>query len=453
MSLFSKIVSFVNSGSMRTANLKKNVLASYFIKAISILLGLVRVPLLLTYLDSEKYGVWLTIASMVMWIQHFDLGLGHGLRNKFAEAWALGDKIRARGLVSTAYLSMSILMLFTTIVIVIISFFIDWNSLLNVYSISAIELRNTVIFSILMFTSRFVFQLISVLLKAIQKPAISDAFLPIESALSLIIIVILTYSPIQNSLFYASVALSITPVFVLMLATFYFFKKQLKEYAPSLDYYNIRYLKDIYSLGAKFFVTQMCGLVLFGSTNFVISNVINPSEVTVYNIARHYYEMPIIFFTMILTPFWSAITEAYVKDDFEWIRRSMSILMKIATLFSVGLIFMGVISNFAFHLWVGDRIVVPMQLTIAFVLYNISVLYMAPYNYFLNGVGKLNLGLWICVFKILLFFPTVIFFIRHCGVVGVLIGLFLINMLPNIIFDILRYRKIINRTAVGIWNK
>ena len=91
MSIFSKIVSFINSGSSRSANLKKNVLASYCIKAVSILIGLVRVPLLLTYLDTEKYGVWLTIASMVMWIQHFDLGLGHGLRNKFAEAWALGD--------------------------------------------------------------------------------------------------------------------------------------------------------------------------------------------------------------------------------------------------------------------------------------------------------------------------------------------------------------------------
>ena len=453
MSLFSKTVSFVNSGSMRTANLKKNVLASYFIKAISILLGLVRVPLLLTYLDSEKYGVWLTIASMAMWIQHFDLGLGHGLRNKFAEAWALGDKIRARGLVSTAYLSMSILMLFATIVIVIISFFIDWNSLLNVYSISAIELRNTVIFSILMFTSRFVFQLISVLLKAIQKPAISDAFLPIESALSLIIIVILTYSPIQNSLFYASVALSITPVFVLMLATFYFFKKQLKEYAPSFNCYNNEYLKDIYSLGAKFFITQMCGLVLFGSTNFVISNVISPSEVTVYNIARHYYDMPITFFIIILTPFWSAITEAYVKDDFNWIRRSMNVLMKVATLFSVGLILMGFVSDFAFKLWVGDSVSIPLNLSIAFMLYNISVLYMAPYTYFLNGVGKLQLGIWISIFKTIAFLPVAIFFSKHYGVVGMLMGLFLVNMLPNVIFDILRYKKIINRVATGIWNK
>ena len=451
--MINKIKNILNSGSARTVNLKKNVLASYLIKAVSICLGLVRVPLLLAYLDSDKYGVWLTIASMVMWIQYFDLGLGHGLRNKFAEAWALGEKDRARGLVSTAYLSMSIIMFIITIFAIVISCFVDWNSLLNIFSISSVELRNTVIFTILMFTSRFVFQLISVLLKAIQKPAISDAFLPIESALSLLIIVVLMYSPLKNSLFYASVALSITPILVLFFATIYFFRTYLKEYRPSISSYDKVYIKDIYSLGGKFFLIQLCGLVLFGSTNFVISNLINPEEVTVYNIARQYYELPITFFTMILTPFWSAITEAYVKDDFEWIRRSMSILMKIATLFSVGLIFMGVISNFAFLLWVVDRVVVPMQLTIAFVLYNISVLYMAPYNYFLNGVGKLNLGLWICVFKILLFFPTVIFFIRHCDVVGVLIGLFLINMLPNIIFDILRYRKIINRTAVGIWNK
>ena len=197
----------------------------------------------------------------------------------------------------------------------------------------------------------------------------------------------------------------------------------------------------------------MCGLVLFGSTNFVISNVISPSEVTVYNIARHYYDMPITFFIIILTPFWSAITEAYVKDDFNWIRRSMNVLMKVATLFSVGLILMGFVSDFAFKLWVGDSVSIPLNLSIAFMLYNISVLYMAPYTYFLNGVGKLQLGIWISIFKTIAFLPVAIFFSKHYGVVGMLMGLFLVNMLPNVIFDILRYKKIINRVATGIWNK
>ena len=194
-------------------------------------------------------------------------------------------------------------------------------------------------------------------------------------------------------------------------------------------------------------------LILFGSTNFVISNVISPSEVTVYNIARHYYDMPITFFMMILTPFWSVITEAYVKNDFDWMRRSMSVLMKVATLFSIGLVFMALVSDFAFQLWVGDRVTIPIKLSIAFVLYNISVLYMAPYNYFLNGVGKLQFGLWIAIIKAIVFLPVAILFSKEYGVVGMLIGLFLVNMLPNIVFDILRYKKIINRTATGIWDR
>ena len=62
------LLNFINKGSERSIKAKKNVLSMLFIKGGSILVGLLLVPLTLEYVDSESYGIWLTLSSMVAWI-------------------------------------------------------------------------------------------------------------------------------------------------------------------------------------------------------------------------------------------------------------------------------------------------------------------------------------------------------------------------------------------------
>ena len=63
-----------------------NVVASFAVKLLTILISLIIVPLTLTYLSSYEYGVWLTISSVLSWLDFFDVGLGNGLRNKLSES-------------------------------------------------------------------------------------------------------------------------------------------------------------------------------------------------------------------------------------------------------------------------------------------------------------------------------------------------------------------------------
>jgi O-antigen/teichoic acid export membrane protein len=446
------ILNFFNKGNSRSVRLKKNIGISFIIKGLSILLGLIKVPILLSYLDSEKYGVWLTIASIIMWVQHFDLGLGHGLRNKFAESLAKNDTHKAIGLVSTAYFSMAGLMLVLLLILLPIVSILNWNEILNVSTISGVELKKTVIIVLVMFVIRFVFQLITVVLKADQRPAISDMFLPIASFVSLFLIFIVKFF-VNDSLFWASTIMAVPPVLVLMIGNIYFFKKDYKTYSPSIRHYKSVYLKDIYSLGLKFFVAQVLSLIMFSSSNLILSKIVNPQEVTIYNIARTYFNLPLTFFMIILTPYWSAITEAFVKNDFEWIKTNMNKLKIIALLFTLGLILMLIFSKIAFKFWVGDKVLIPFYLSIAFTIYNIIVLFLSPYNFFLNGVGKLDLGLRVAIFKITAFLPLAILLVNFYGAIGLVVTLVIVNSLPNLIFNTLQYKKIINRTAKGIWNK
>ncbi|MDE5975352.1 MAG: hypothetical protein K2G69_02250, partial [Muribaculaceae bacterium] len=59
---------------------------AFLVKGISILTSFLLVPLTLGYLRPVEYGIWMTLSSILVWINYFDIGLGNGLRNKLAEA-------------------------------------------------------------------------------------------------------------------------------------------------------------------------------------------------------------------------------------------------------------------------------------------------------------------------------------------------------------------------------
>jgi O-antigen/teichoic acid export membrane protein len=124
-------LTFITKGSQRSVKAKKNIIASFGIKGVSILIGLIKVPVILLYLDVEKYGVWLTIASIVDWVQYFDLGIGHGLRNKFAEALANNNKERAKKLVSTAYFYITLIFIGLTLLLLPLVYTLNWQNILN----------------------------------------------------------------------------------------------------------------------------------------------------------------------------------------------------------------------------------------------------------------------------------------------------------------------------------
>ncbi len=61
---------FINKGHHRSVRAKKNIVASFFIKGISIAISLVVVPLTINYVNPSRYGIWLTLSSSrrLVWV-------------------------------------------------------------------------------------------------------------------------------------------------------------------------------------------------------------------------------------------------------------------------------------------------------------------------------------------------------------------------------------------------
>lgn len=48
-------------------------------------------------------------------------------------------------------------------------------------------------------------------------------------------------------------------------------------------------------------------------SNILVSNLLGPDQVAPYNIANRYLSMGLIVLNIVLSPIWSAVTDAYAK--------------------------------------------------------------------------------------------------------------------------------------------
>jgi DNA methylase len=66
-----------NPGRERYRRASLSASTSFVAQALNIVISLVSVPLTLRYLGQERYGVWLTISSLLAWVARLVMGRGH----------------------------------------------------------------------------------------------------------------------------------------------------------------------------------------------------------------------------------------------------------------------------------------------------------------------------------------------------------------------------------------
>ena len=179
-------------GEERTVKAKKNILGSFFIKGLDSVINLLLVPVTLGYLNPYEYGIWLTLNSILMWINSFDVGLGNGMRNKLAVAIAREDKEVGRIYVSTTFFMLIILMSIVVLIGSIVEPFINWYEILNTDSEKVHNLSMIVYVAFCIFCLNFIFKFIGNVYLAMQLPAINNLLVVSGHLIALIIIYILT---------------------------------------------------------------------------------------------------------------------------------------------------------------------------------------------------------------------------------------------------------------------
>lgn len=436
-------------GNARTVKARKNVLASMALKGIDGIVYLLFVPVTLGYLKPYEYGVWLTLNSILIWIDSFDIGLGNGMRNKVAEAIAADDKEKGRIYVSTTFFMLVMLMGILVALGSVAEPLIDWYSILKTTPEEVGSLNRIVYFTFLIYALNFIFKFIGNVYLALQLPAVNNFFVTAGHLISLIVIFVLTKTT-TGSLLLVAVIYSASPLLVYLLAYPITFFKIFPYLRPSVKYFRKRYLGDLFNVGILFFILQLSGILLFSLANLLISHQFGPEQVTPYNIAYRYYSVIPMIMTIIVAPMWSATTDAYARGEMDWIRITMRRIGRYMIGALVVLAIMTVVSEPVYGIWVGHEVKIGMPISFWMAVYTGILIVSLAYSNFLNGLGKLKLQTINTVTVALLFYPVCRYLGGMMGVPGVLMGMCVLN-LSGLVLNMIQFHKVVKGTAKGIW--
>ena len=427
-----RILGFLSKNDQRTKRIVENVFFSFSIKAGSIMVSLFLVPLTINYINPLQYGIWITISSIITWMSFFDIGLGNGLRNKLAQCLAINDFENGKKYVSTTYAILTILSAFIFILFLIINQFIDWRGILNIPNSVNDNIQTIMLIVICSFCVQFVLQILNIVLIASHQSA-KSGFVTFMGQLFVVFFIYIFKRTTVGTLSLLVKISIFSPIIVLLLCSIYFYTKKLKQISPSIKAINFRYTKDILNSGTIFFILQLGAILLFQTDNIIISKVIGPSEVTNFNVSYRLFSVVTMIFTILITPYWSAFTEAYAKNDFIWMRKEVKKIRKIWVLSSFIFVpFLYLVSDFLFKIWVGKSVNISHGLSFSMSLYVIGHTCLFLNCYFLNGVGKIKLQFYLYIFSTLINIPLGVFLGKSYGLIGVVFSNIIIFVYMNV---------------------
>lgn len=461
--LQSKLISKAAGGRSRPAGLLTktagrdrsvllNVLFSFSYKGVSVLLALAIVPLSINYLDTERYGVWITLSSILSWINLMDIGLGNGLRNKLVKALTSNDHACGRRLVSTTY---ALVIGIVVLVMVVVGFVLpqlNFQAVFNIRTISQAELLASVVVSFVAFCLLFAMKPLTAVIMATQRASFDNLILLLGNGLGIIGIVVLNYARSgHGSLLELVTVFSLAPPTAYLIGSIYFYRR-LPALTPSIRYVDLSEVKNLVGKSAQFFIIQIASAIVFTSNSVVMSQLFGNKVVTSYNVAFRYFGIVMIVQTIILTPIWSAVTEAYLKQDFAWIRSVMTRLVHNSMLLCLVIVVQVVAAPLVFRYWLGNQLSIDYPLLLAVAFYMALTTFGSAFTYIINGTGMIRLQTMTAICTSILSIPTALYLGHQYGPVGVVLSncIWLVLFLP---LRIVQCRRIITNTSTKIWGK
>lgn len=446
------VIAFFNKGNKRTLLIKKNIIASFVFRAVSVLVSLLLVPLSIGFLSVDKYGLWLTLSSIISWMAFFDFGFAHGFRNCFAKSVANEDFQLAKSYVSTAYFVIACIFTALMFVALFINGFMDWAHILNISEEYTSELRTVFQIMIISFCIKNVVNIFCIMMNGYQRPAVSLGVVALSDVFVLLLVYIVTLVSEQNMPLLAFVMSFVPCCIILLVSIIVFSKENYKKFRPNIGCIDLSLTKNIIGIGVQFFVIMMAMMFIFQFTNIIITRELGPSSVSLYNVTYKLFNVVVVVMAVVLNPFWSAFTDAYTKGDYTWMKNSFRKVERLGLLTIPVIVVLLLASEFIFDIWLGDKMETEFSLTAVMALYAICRIMGQVYMYPLNGIGKIRLQLITYIIFAVIAIPSITYCTRMWGVLGAII-------VPTLTFFIqcivnrAQLLKILNKKAKGIWDK
>lgn len=392
--LFARLKPFKNNSKERYRKIILSGVSGIAARSIGILVSIITVPLTLGYLGTERYGLWMTISSMLAIIQFSDLGLGNALVNLIAEANGRDDKDAASKYISSVFfLSLGIAIILLLLLVAVYDF-IPWARLYNLKTTLAIKDAGPA--SFVLFISA-VFTVPAGLIRRIQlgyqDESIANLWVAAGNLLGFIFVLIAIY--FKTGLTWLAAGMAFGPIIACLFNWYqYIGWKKRGWLLPRVKLFKLKTVRQVGGIGALFLILQLSSLIGNSSDNIVIAQVLGAAAVAKYAIVYKLFSIGLLS-QYFITPLWPAFGEALARKDFDWARKTLKrvLLYNLAITFAIGL-FLLFTGKLIITFWVGMNMVPSTFLLAGFAIWTMLFSFIGIMSTFLFYEHTLTKQIW-----------------------------------------------------------
>lgn len=364
--------------------------SSILSKGITILTGLISVPLTVNYLGAERYGLWMTISSVIVFLTFADLGLGNGLLNAVSEAEGLDDSGGVATAVSSTFFMLLGISFFLCLIFWVLYPYISWDRVFNVTSSIAIKESGPAIAVLTMsFLMNMPLGIIQRIQMGYQEGYKNQLWLSAGAVLGLVGVLTAIY--LEAGLPWLVLAITGGPLLATLLNGFFLFTYFRPELFPRWIHFDLSVSKSLVRAGLIFFLLQVFSALSNSADNIVIAQVLGASAVASYAVTKKLF-MIVQVTQFIIQPLWPAFGEAMARGDHMWAKQTLGKTLK----FSISIGMFAALPLLIFgksivSLWVGPELVPSSALLVGFFFWIFLVNFGGSMSVFLNSsslVGK-----------------------------------------------------------------
>jgi O-antigen/teichoic acid export membrane protein len=406
---------------------------SMLAKVINTLTILISVPITLNYLGTERYGLWMTITSVVAFLGFADLGIGNVILNLVSEANGKDDAESARVSISNAIAMLTGIAIFLSIIFALIYPRVNWTAFFNLSSAAA---KNEAGTAMMVFVACFLVNLPLSIFPRIQMGYQEGYFSSLWQATSNLLGLGALIMAVQLRAGLPWLVLVITgfPVLGNFLNGISLFGLQRPWLLPKWRDLHSFVSKHIIQVGLFFLILQITNAITYSSDNIIIAQALGPEAVTNYAIPmRLFIIFPNIIY-MFLSPLWPAYGEAGARGDEGWAKKTL--IRSIIATFALSLgsaIMLVLFGRIILQVWTGSRVAFSLWLMIGMAMWMTLSTVLAAIAMFLNAINKIAFQTVFSIITAVFATFTKISLVGSLGLYGVIWGQIAVSILCMLI--------------------
>jgi O-antigen/teichoic acid export membrane protein len=422
----------------RSRSIVRGTAAAMVARGIGSLTGIITVPLTVRYLGVERYGAWMTISSVLVFLGFGDFGLASSLTNALGRAFGEDDRESARRYVTTTLIALSVVA--SLFVIAGITFATPLAHVIFPKVDDALlrEIIPALVIALSIFALNFPLLITNRVLAAYQENATANLWIMASSVANLVGVLIVI--PLRGGLPFLVLGSAGAGLLVNAISAIWLFGWHKPWLAPARSAADLKFAREIFSTSWKFFVANTAWLINSQTDNLIIAHYLGPASVTPYSVTFRLFAYATLIQSLASGSLWPAYTEAAARKDYGWIQGVFKKNLKWNLLIAISLVIaLTIFGKGVIRLWAGQAAVPSFALLIWMGIWNILLAYLHVVSCLLNATGQVTRMAAYAVITAILNVILSIWFVHLYGISGVIAATviaYTIACCAPIIFDV-----------------